>query len=49
MVNSRDSSIRLASGTRGGGGGGYSPKFRIGVCRERSQTMTLSKNKENKN
>ena len=24
-----------------GGGGGYSPKFRIGVCRKRSQTLTL--------
>ena len=37
--------------TRGGGGGGgrYSPKFRIGVCRERSQTLTLSKDKENEN
>ena len=33
----------------GGGEGGYSPKFRIGVCRERSQTLTLSKNKENEN
>ena len=32
-----------------GGGGGYSPKFRIGVCRERSQTLTLSKDKENEN
>ena len=29
--------------------GGYSPKFRIGVCRERSQTLTLSKDKENEN
>ena len=33
----------------GRGGGGYSPKFRIGVCRERSQTLTLSKDKENEN
>ena len=33
----------------GGGGGGYSPKFRIGVCRERFQTLTLSKDKENEN
>ena len=33
----------------GGGGGGYSPKFRIGVCRERSQILTLSKDKENEN
>ena len=32
-----------------GGGGGYSPKFWIGVCRERSQTLTLSKDKENEN
>ena len=32
-----------------GRGGGYSPKFRIGVCRERSQTLTLSKDKENEN
>ena len=32
------------------GGGGYSPKFRIGVvCRERSQALTLSKDKENEN
>ena len=31
------------------GGGGYSPKFRLGVCRERSQTLTLSKDKENEN
>ena len=31
-----------------GVGGGYSPKLRIGVCRERSQTLTLSKDKENK-
>ena len=31
----------------GGGGGGYSPKFRIGVCRERSQALTLSKDKQN--
>ena len=31
------------------GGGGYSPKFRIGVCRKRSQTLTLSKDKENEN
>ena len=30
-------------------GGGYSPKFRIGVCRERFQTLTLSKDKENEN
>ena len=30
-------------------GGWYSPKFRIGVCRERSQTLTLSKDKENEN
>ena len=29
--------------------GRYSPKFRIGVCRERSQTLTLSKDKENEN
>ena len=37
--------------SRGGGGGGgrYSPKFRKGVCRERSQTLTLSKDKENEN
>ena len=38
-------------GVRGGGGGGegYSTIFRIGVCRERSQTLTLSKDKENEN
>ena len=36
-------------GGGGGGGGGYSPKFRIGVCRERFQTLTLSKDKENEN
>ena len=30
-----------------GGGGGYCPKFRIGVCRQRSQALTLSKDKEN--
>ena len=30
----------------GGGGGGYSPKFRIWVCRERSQTLILSKDKK---
>ena len=31
------------------GGGGYSLKFRIGVCRERSLTLTLSKDKGNEN
>ena len=39
----------MVNARRGGGEGGYSPKFRIGVCRERSQTLTLSKNKENEN
>ena len=42
--------VRFLVIARGEGGGrGYSPKFRIGVCRERSQTLTLSKDKENEN
>jgi len=34
---------------RGGGGGGYSLKFQIGVCRPGSKTVTLLEEETNEN
>ena len=46
MVRVNGVRFRDNAGSRPGGGGG---KFRIGVCREGSQTLTLFKDKENEN
>ena len=49
FLNSKWSILKTADANELKTPGGYSPKFRIGVCRERSQTLTLSKDKENEN